>query len=236
MSKNKKKNGKLPRVMIGMPVGSGHIPWPTAISLMSTLRSCDRAGLHTNLSAPAGSSVVTWARSAVVGAFLKSDCTHLFWIDSDLVWTPADFFRIVGFGATHDLIGAAYRLKKEPVQHIVNFPESDNYEVNGHGNVRVDSLAMGFTLCKREVIEKIAATKETLHDAISGADYPDFFRLGRLPNGNALGEDVAFFMDAAALGFKAWLDPSVNIGHHGNKVYTGDVIDALGLQEYAKEK
>lgn len=228
---------KLPHVMIGMPIGSGNIPWATAVSLMSTLRACDREKLDVKISAPVGSSVVTWARSAVVGAFLKSDCTHLFWIDADLVWTPADFFRLVAFGAAHDMIGGAYRLKKEPVQHIVNFPAGDSYEVNGHGNVRVDSLAMGFTICKREVIEKVAATKEMMHDAIANVDYHDFFRLGRLPNGNALGEDIAFFNDATALGFKVWLDPSIKLGHVGTKTYTGDVIDELGLQDFAvKEK
>jgi hypothetical protein len=226
----------LPRVMIGMPIGSGSIPWPTAVSLMSTLRACDKENVVARISAPTGSSVVTWARSAVVGEFLKSDCTHLFWIDSDIAWKPADFFRLVGFAALHDMIGAAYMLKKEPAQCVVNVPVPGEYEVNGLGNVRVKSLAMGFTICKREVIEKVAATKPVLKDALAGIEYPDFFRLGRRADGYAVGEDIAFFEDAAELGFKAWLDPSINLFHVGQKLYGGDVIDALGLQEFVKEK
>lgn len=230
------KNGELPRVMIGMPVGSGSLPWPTCVSLMATVRACDREKLHVQISAPTGSSMVLWARSAIVGAFLKSDCDRLFWIDSDLVWTPADFFRLVGFSASHDIISGAYPLKADPPRFVVNYPEPDTYEVNRLGNVRIKSLAMGFTICKREVIEKIAATKETLHDELSGADYPDFFRVGRRANGGPIGEDIAFFEDAAELGFKAWLDPSVKLAHIGLKEYQGDVIDALGLQDFVKEK
>lgn len=227
----------LPKTMIGMPVGSGSIPFATATSLLATVRVCDREGLPVMLSAPVGSSVVTWARNAVVGAFLNSECDRLMWIDSDIKWRPADFLRLVGFSATHDIIGATYMLKREPPVCVVNLPDAENYEINGFGNIRVDSLAMGFTICKREVIEKIAATKEWMFDDLSGARYPDFFRLSRNPKtGKPLGEDIAFYQDAAALGFKGWLDPSIKLSHVGTKEYTGDVIAALGLEEYIKQE
>ena len=225
----------LPRIMVGMPIGSGTIPWPTALSLMTAVRLCDREKIPVRISAPTGSSMVLWARSAIVGEFLRSDCTHLFWIDSDLCFTPNDFFRLVGFGANHDIISGAYPLKADPPRFVVNYPEPDTYEINKLGNVRIKSLAMGFTICTREVIEKIAATKETLHDELSGATYPDFFRVGRRKNGGPIGEDIAFFEDAAELGFKAWLDPSIRLGHIGVREYQGDVIAALGLQDFVKE-
>jgi hypothetical protein len=203
---------------------------------MSTVRACDREKLPIRISAPTGSSVVTWARNAVVGEFLRSDFTHLFWIDSDIVWRPADFFRLVGFGAHHDVIGAAYMLKREPPLCVANFPDPEHYEVNSLGNIRIKSLPIGFTLCKREVIERVAATKEMLHDDLSNVDYPDFFRLSRSKAGKPLGEDIAFYDDVNALGFKAWLDPSIQLAHVGMKEYTGDVIAALGLEDYVKEK
>lgn len=227
---------QLPRVMIGMPVGSGSVPWLTALSLLGTMRAADREQLAVRITAPVGSSVVTWARSAIVGEFIRSDFTHLFFIDSDMVWKPADFFRLVGFGATHDIIGATYMLKREPPECVVNIPDDTAYEVNRHGNVRIKSMALGFTIIKREVIEKIAATKPLARDVLSKAEYPDFFRLGRSPDGGLLGEDVAFFNDAAQHGFRAWLDPSIQLGHVGTKVYSGDIIDALGLQDYAKQE
>ena len=220
-----------------MPIGSGSIPWPTAISLMSTVRSLDRAQIQVQVEAPVGCSVVTWARDAVVGEFLKSDFTHLFWVDSDIVWLPKDFIRLLGFGAIYPIIGAAYPLKKDPPTVLINtVGEKGDRAVNGHGNVQVKSLGLGFTCVQREVIAHLASTKLTVRDTLNNTEYPDMFRIGRKPDGGALGEDVAFFEDLDALGYEAWLDPSVKLGHVGPKIYTGDVIAALGLNDYTQEK
>lgn len=222
--------------MIGMPVGSRTVPWATALSLMNTIRICDREKLPVKLSSPDGCSVVQWARDAVVSEFLASDCTHLFWIDSDMEWTPNDFFTLVGFAASHDIIGAAYTFKQDPPAVFVNTPDTENYEINGHGNVRVDSLGLGFTIMKRECVEKLAATKPVIKDTLNGGEHREVFRVGRRANGNALGEDVAFMEDLAALGYQIWIDPRIDPGHVGQKTYRGNVADALGLQNLTKEK
>ena len=225
-----------PKIMVGMPVGSGSVPWATAVSLMATLRVFDRQQIPVRIEAPVGSSVVTWARDAVAGAFLKSDFTHLFWIDSDIVWAPADFARLVKWGAVYDVIGAAYAYKKDPPQVFINLPGAEGErEVDGHGNVRVKSLGLGFTLIKRAVIERLAATKDTV--IVEGVEHPDMFRISRRPDTKGgLGEDVAFFEDLAALGYSVFLDPSVSLGHVGQKIYRANVIEALGLNDFVKEK
>jgi hypothetical protein len=223
--------------MIGMPVGSGSLPWLTAWSLACTLRACDREKIPVRVSAPVGSSVVTWARDHVVGEFLRSDCSLLFWIDADIAWQPKDFFRLLGFAAVHDLIGATYPLKRDGTPtFVVNVPDADSYEINGHGNIRIKSMALGFTVCQRRVIEAVAATKVMLHDPIAKIDYPEFFRLGHNPvTREPLGEDIAFYEDAAAFGFTGWLDPSITLEHIGGKSYSGDVIAALGLEDHSQE-
>jgi hypothetical protein len=223
-----------PRIMIGMPVGSGSIPWLTAVSLMSTVRACEKEKIPLRVEGPVGCSVVTWARDLVVANFLKSDCTHLFWIDSDIVWAPRDFIRLVGAACeAYDVIGATYAIKKDPPQVIINTPDDDRLEVNGHGNVRVKSLGLGFTCVKRAAIENLAAAKGKI--IVERVECPDMFRLGVRADGNGLGEDIAFFEDLAAMGYKVWLDPSVRLGHAGLKIYECDVIEALGLGEFAEE-
>lgn len=227
-----------PKVMIGMPVGSGSVPWPTAMSLMSTVRACDKAGVPVRVEAPVGCSVVQWARSVVADAFLKSDCSHLFWVDADIVFTPNDFFRILGFGAVLDVVGATYPFKKDPPGYLINLAgEPGKVEVNALGCVKVKSMGLGFTLMKRAVVERVAASKPRVNDRLNGVEYADIFRVDRTKQGGPRGEDVAFFTDVRGFGYDVWLDPSVNVGHVGQKIYTGDVIDALGLQEFAvKEK
>lgn len=220
-----------------MPIGSGSVPWPTAVSLMSTVRACDKGGVPIKIEAPTGCSVVQWARSTVAGAFLRSDFTHLFWIDSDIVWHPNDFFRLLGFAAHLDVVGATYLLKKEPPSCVVNLEgEPGKAIVNGYGCVKVKSMGLGFTVVKREVLEKLAATKVMMRDAVNNIEYPDIFRVDRTAGGTPRGEDVAFFDDVRELGYDVWLDPSISLYHVGTKLYRGDIINALGLEAYAKEE
>jgi hypothetical protein len=217
--------------MIGMPVGSGSVYWATAMSLEATLGACRTENLRLQLEAVVGCSVVTWARSAIVDSFLKSDCTHLFWIDSDIVWTPDDFFRIVGFGAVLDVVGAIYPFKKQaPMTFLINHVgEPGQYEINGLGCVKIKGMGMGFTLMKRAVVEAVAATKPKRRDPITGLEYADVFRIDHE------GEDLAFFSDIRAAGYDIWLDPSIQIGHIGPAIYKGDPLEALGLSKFAKE-
>lgn len=230
---------KLPRVMIGFPIGSGSLPWATAASLIGTMRVLDKEGIKVRIESLVGSSIVQWARSVIAGKFLKSDFTHLFWIDADVVWTPDDFVRLLGFGAQYDVVAATYPFKADTVKYFVNPATPGQWEINGHGLIKIRNAGLGFTLCKRAVMEKIAATKTTVHDDHNNVVYPDIFRVDytRDANGRATprGEDCAFFDDVRAAGFEAWLDPSINLGHVGPKVYGGNVIDTLGLQEFAKE-
>lgn len=228
-----------PKVMVGMPIGSGSLPWDTAVSLMSTVRAADKAGIPIRVEAPTGCSVVQWARSTIVEGFLKTDFTHLFWIDADITWAPNDFFRILGFAGVLDSVGASYPFKKEPTEYLINLAgEPGKVEVNNATRcVRINSMAIGFTCMKRAVVEAVAKTKPRVRDDHNGLEYADVFRVDRTARSTPRGEDVAFYDDARELGFSAWLDPSVNVGHIGTKVYRGDVIDALGLQNYAvKEK
>jgi hypothetical protein len=221
--------------MIGMPIASGNLPWLTAASLIGTVRVCDKEGVPVRIETPVGCSVVQWARSAVAASFLKGDCTHLFWIDSDIVWTPDDFFRILGLGATLDVVGATYPLKTTPGGFVINTAgKPGGYEVNGLGCVKVDSIGLGFTLVKRAVMEAVAATKPRVRDPLNGTEDVEIFRVDRTAAGRR-GEDVAFFADVRKAGFDVWLDPSVALGHVGSMVYRGDVIEALGLQEFVKE-
>ncbi|HEX5074260.1 MAG TPA: hypothetical protein VFW03_13680 [Gemmatimonadaceae bacterium] len=228
----------MPKVVIGMPVGSGYVPWETSMSLLATVRTLDKEGLKFKIEAPVGSSIVQWARSNVAEAFLKTDFTHLFWIDSDIVWSPDDFIRLLGFGANLDIVGATYPFKKPGVATFcLNTYEDEqgNLEANGFGCIRMRSFAIGFTLVKRAVIERVVADKPWMHDPINDIKYRDLFRVDRNDRGEPRGEDIAFFDDARAAGFTPWLDPSIRLGHVGRHVFRGDPIEALGLENFAKE-
>jgi hypothetical protein len=211
------------RIDIGMPVHTGFIPYPTAAALMDTVREMMLRRFTVRHISPVGSSIVTDARSAVVDQFLKGDGTHLFWIDSDMHWHPRWFLKLVALCTQVDVVGATYTQKTEPPRFMLREPKNT---INPWGLIEVAGLGLGFTIMRREVVEKVAASKPMIHT--NGGELREVFAFGRTPEGHRLGEDMAFFQDIREAGYTVWMDPKVNVQHVGLKMYGGDVMAALG--------
>lgn len=223
-------------VCIGMPA-SRDIPVPTALALMRTAHACAARGIPFDVQMVAGSSIITVARSQVAHRFLQGKSSRLFWIDSDIEWSAEDFLRLLALSSKMDVVCGAYPLKRddEKRSYVIRTPEPDTYSLNSWGCVKIDGLGLGFVVMTRRVVEAVAATKPTILNEASDETMPDIFRLDRTADGRMRGEDIAFFEDVKAAGFDAWLDPTINLGHVGQKVYRGDVVQALRLEHvYAK--
>ena len=132
-----------------------------------------------NIATVINESLITRARNELVKNFLMTDCTHLFFIDSDICFTPEDVFRIIGHDK--DVVVASYPLKgyrwsnlegikeisnpeeirMKTIDHVVNFKfKSEEDMMNGRlelceGLVEVHEGGTGFMCIKRHVIEKI---------------------------------------------------------------------------------
>lgn len=214
-----------------MPIGPGTLPWATALSLLKVTAACKDEGIPLQLEVVAGCSVVSWARSCIADAFLKSDYDKLLWVDSDIVFTVGDFARLLSLSNMLDVVGATYPFKKLPLTCVVNNDgEPGQYQINGLGCVKVKSMGLGFTMVNRRVMEAVAKGKTSRRDPISGNTHIDMFRIDHE------GEDIAFFTDVRAAGYDVWLDPSISVGHFGNMVYKANVIEAMGLQDYIKQE
>jgi hypothetical protein len=213
------------RVDIGMPVHTGFIPYPTAAALMDTVREMTMKCLVVRHISPVGSSIVTDARSAVVNQFLKGDGTHLFWIDSDMHWHPRDFMKLVAYCTQVDVVGATYTQKVEPPRFMMREPKNTP---NQYGFLEVAGLGLGFACMKREVVEKVAASKRMIRT--NGGEMREVFTFGLTEDGHRMGEDMRFFQDIREAGYTVWCDPKVNIRHVGIKLYGGDAEAALGAK------
>jgi hypothetical protein len=216
-------------VAIGIPTGPT-LPWPTALSLSRTVHACAMRGIDVTICHCAGSAIITLARSLVAHRFLQTDKKRLFWIDSDIEWEPDDFLRLLGLSEKMDIVCGAYPLKREDRKNfVVRHPDATKVTINPYGCVKIDGTGLGFVVMKREVIEKLAATKPQVLNESSGETIADIFRIDTV-DGRLRGEDIAFFDDLKALGYETWLDPTVELGHIGFKTYTGDVVKAFGLE------
>jgi hypothetical protein len=212
-------------VMVGMPAGRD-LPALTVKSLLATQSLCRDRQVPFQMGMVIGSSVVQWARDEVVDVFLKSDATRLFLIDSDMVWEPEQFMRLLALSQYREVICAAYPAKVDRPTFYVNWDEKEKLVHGEYGLIEIKGVGLGFTVMHREVVEKLAYEAPRIVDEIAGRDLAAVFRIGQI-DGKRQGEDMAFFADIRELGYKVWLDPAVSLGHSGTKVYRGSIQDAL---------
>lgn len=210
------------------------VPWQTAMSLAQTTHALATIGVPVNIHAIAGSSDVVIARNAVLTKFLKSSSRLAFWVDSDIGWSPEDFIRVMRLAKDLGMACAAYPLKRDPPDCIINFADAEPTP-NAQGCYELLSTGLGFTCIRRDLIDSFAATKGQMYHPGNDQMLIDAFRRDKKirPDGVAqgVGEDCAFFDDMRALGHKLWLDPTIELDHIGQKAYRAQLAQLRGSEK-----
>jgi hypothetical protein len=166
-------------VMIATPCYGGLIYEGYLRGITALVAELSGAGHPINLATVINESLITRARNELVKHFIMSDCTHMFFIDADICFSPQDVFRLVSHDK--DIVVASYPLKGQRwsnlegmteiksvdeirakvVDHVVNFKfKSDEDARLGRveveeGLIEVHESGTGFMCIKRHVIEKI---------------------------------------------------------------------------------
>jgi hypothetical protein len=141
----------------------------------------------------------------------KIDYDYIMWIDSDSIFKPEDFMKLLSHKV--DIVGGL--VKKSPklysctmLNESVPFEELQcmtDADVEGKTEL-IEGIATGmaFTLVKRGVFEKIP------RPWFATTSISDPIAPGRM---TYVGEDVYFCFKAREAGFKIWLDPTVKVAH-----------------------
>lgn len=211
-------------VMIGMPTHRD-LPPKTVLSLITTFERCYKLNIHCELGM-VQSGVVNWGRDDVIDSFMKSSARKLFWIDSDMTWTPDQFIRLLALSKLHAVVGASYVAKTDRPTFFVKYDQSKPIPTNKYGMLEVEGLGLGFTVVDRDVIEDLVWKAPKLFDEVGNREIAQVFRTDSI-DGKRRGEDMAFFADIRALGYKVHLDPEIDLGHVGIKEYRGSIKEAL---------
>ena len=155
MSEVKKKQVKL---FISTPA-FGHMV--TTNYMNSVMRfvstSHPKIQVSTAIHLQSGMALVTQARNNCVASFLKSDCTHFFFIDSDIGFEPEAVYRLLE--KDEEIVLTPYAVKgygqNFSLQFIVHFPDRDNVKIGKDGFVEITAGPTGFMMIKREAFEKL---------------------------------------------------------------------------------
>ncbi len=210
-------------VTIGIPVyGAAGIPPHTVASLVSTMHTCASNGIRCEFFIEQG--LIEISRDAVLDDFLnQNDTQKLFWIDSDMVWEPGDFLRLLALSTQVDVVCAAYPRKMEgTTQFLIDIdPE---FKAGPCDLFPIRATGLGFTVVSREACQKLAGTKPEVLDVLNGRSMRSVFRVD-VVDGKRRSEDVAFFADLRELGYDIWLDPTINLGHVGLHEWKGNLMD-----------
>ncbi len=216
-------------VTVGMPVGKP-IPPQTVAALWATAYQLGWMRLRADLAIQV-CGVITIGRDSVLDEFLKTDTDKLFWIDSDQVWTPDDFLRMLALSTKYDIVGAAYPVKKDgPTIFYVNAGPVEELSSNEHGLIPINGLGLGFTIIDRKACERLAAQAPRVID-LDGREMAEVFRVDKTAAGHRRTEDIAFFNDLQALGYDIWCDPTIELGHVGEREWRGRLFDAFPTTE-----
>lgn len=224
------------KIMLGMPLKDS-MPKQTAFSLAQTMFVAGQLGVDARFAIGSASNNDR-ARDLVVDGFLQSDCDKLFWLDSDMVWSPQEFFQLVALSTFYDIVLASYPAKTEgPSPFFVDFDMPS--VTNEHGLLKIKGAGLGFCCMDRKAVQAIADMHPMIYDQSIGRIRKKIFRhdIGFEHTVEVDGvdyptdrtEDFAFFADAMECGFDIWLHPGIELGHIGQKEWRAKFADATNI-------
>ena len=199
-------------------------------------------------------SLITRARNALAHNFLKTDCTHLMFIDADIRFNPGDIPPMVD--ADKEIICGIYpkkeinwqsvkdavergvpvdQLKYHTGSFVVNLVEyTATVTVPINQPVEIWNGGTGFMLIKREVFEQLADKVPTyvndvtdLSGSIKNDEIREYFTTSIEEGTNRLlSEDYHFCNIWRKAGGKVWAAPWVQLAHIGTYAFEGQLLQS----------
>jgi hypothetical protein len=211
-------------IFIGVPV-FGSVDVHFFDSMMKFVQNKSES-MICKIAVVAGDSLVPRARNTLTMEFLKaSDCTHLLFIDSDLIFSAEHVARLVSHDV--DIVGGFYPKKQQGDPELVFNTLDTPAPMDERRLTPVKYIGTGFIMVKRCVFEKMIS--EYGDEMIFKVDGPpdkfgfDFWPVGvyKYKDGTRryLSEDWYFCQRARDLGFTIYGDNGVILKHSGSAVY-----------------
>jgi hypothetical protein len=220
--------------MIATPCYGGVV---TSAYLLSMIRTCavlTARGIGHEVVTAAGDSLVMRARNTLVSVFMASGHSHLMFIDADIEW-PAEAV-VALLDADKDVVCGAYPKKVMPRAYAVNFLGGQGGR-DLSGVIEIKEAAAGFLMIRRGAFERMMQAypqtryggTEGLSEQQSRFTYALFDCLIDDSDGERryLSEDYGFCRRWRAIGGRIWLDPRIELRHHGTATFAGNAAELL---------
>ena len=239
------------KLFVATPMYGGQCTGYYATSLLNLSRCLDREVIFSFMF---NESLITRARNGLAHGFLKSEASHMMFIDADIHFNPQDVQPMID--ADKEIICGIYP-KKEinwhsvkkafdrgiPEEQVKNFSGSFVVNLVDNANevtvpinqpVEIWNGGTGFMLIKREVFEKLSehvpSYVNDVHDlagTLKQDEIKEYFATSIEPETNRLlSEDYHFCKIWRKIGGKVWAAPWVKLGHIGTYAFQGQLLQS----------
>ena len=250
-----KKEPVQPIIFIATPMYGGMCAGFYTQSILQSVSVLAQAGIQTQFSFMFNESLITRARNALAHTFLKTNATHLMFIDADIKFRPEDIIEMIK--ANKDIICGIYPKKeinwhstKQAMDAGVPHDQLKSYTgsfvvnlVDYRGEVTVPVAepveifngGTGFMLIKRKVFQKLKKTVPfytndvgDLSGQLNHAEViHEYFATSIEPDSNRLlSEDYHFCRIWRLAGGKVYAAPWAQLGHMGSYLFEGQLTPA----------
>jgi hypothetical protein len=205
-------------VLLATPNASGRYERLFVQSLWGTIEALRACKALVNFAEIPYCSDICHARAKLFGMFLRSQATHMLFIDDDMGWNPQDVIRM--FVHDRDFVAVAGPRKAFPPSFAVQTDAPMRQEATT-GLIEVSQIGLAFVLITRAVALRVSQAHPELK--FVGDDGREEFAVFNpmVVNGRYSSEDFAFCERWRALGGKIYCDPTISLKHVGTFVWEG---------------
>lgn len=249
------ENTKKPKIFIATPMYGGMCAGFYTQSIIRLLTTCQANGVDAEFSFMFNESLITRARNSLTNTFLKTDCSHLMFIDSDIKFRAEDVIHMIR--ADKEILCGIYPKKeinwysvKAAMDRGVPFDQLKSHTgsfvvnlVNYVGEVTVPvnepveifNGGTGFMLIKREVFDKLSDHVPAYSNDVidlggqmkQSEPIKEFFTTSIEPGTNRLlSEDYHFCRIWREIGGKVYAAPWCQLAHIGTYTFEGQLTPA----------
>lgn len=218
------------RLAVCTPCGSGQYESVYVKSLINTLNIVRQFGGEVAHWEALYISDINLARAKSFGMFLRSDYTHMLFVDDDMGWRAEDVVRLLL--AKKDFVAVAGPVKTTPMNFAVNVSDDHGRPIphrldEDTGYFIAAGVGMAFTLITHHCAERMAQHYADLEFvAIDGRQEFAVFN-SLVVNKRYLSEDYAFCHRWRQIGGEVLICPDISLQHVGSKIWEGDWLTDL---------
>lgn len=240
-------------VFVATPMYGGLAHQRYIESLMTLMNHCRHENINISFAFMGNESLITRARNALTEEFLRTDCTHLFFIDADIGFNSAEVIKMIR--ADVDIIAGVYpkkdinwpqvaeavkagvppmELPKHTGDFVINVENVTEGGINmpTHEPFPVANAGTGLMLIKRKVFEELKdkvpkyknnMTRQNLGMVHENLTSEFFATSIDEKYGVLLSEDYHFCQLWKKHGGQVFIAPWANLTHNGTYQFEGQL-------------